>query len=193
MPYTAEKPRIAPPVEELRARVPGWGVDLDPANRPSVPRERFDPSLAGAHWTYPEEQPEKWPRERSIEHGQLPPVFGTSCPPKGLSGVIRKLAYRRYSEGQSAHWLLLLAADRVDVLESTVVDALRGRPDNPVTETGVLGELKAHPIRSRFGQHRVDLKHQVLDPLIVMGPWVAAGFGAYVLGRGAARLLRAQR
>ena len=24
--------------EQLRARIPGWGVDLDPKDRPSVPR-----------------------------------------------------------------------------------------------------------------------------------------------------------
>ena len=76
---------------------------------PSVPQERFDPDATGAHWDFPERQPEKWPRERSIEHKFLTPVFGTSCPPKGLSGAIRKLAYRRYSEGRAAHWLLLLA------------------------------------------------------------------------------------
>ncbi|HEU0055085.1 MAG TPA: hypothetical protein VFQ39_17985 [Longimicrobium sp.] len=190
MPYTPEKPSIAPPLEELRARIPGWGVDLDPADRPSVPRERFDPSLSGAHWHYPEEQPEKWPRERSIEHEKLPPVFGTSCPPRGVSGALRKFAYAKYSEARAAHWLILLAADRVDVLESTVFDALRGRPDNPLTETGVLGEAGAHPVRSRVGQHRADLKHQWLDPLIVGAPWVLAGIGAYALGKGAVRVLR---
>jgi hypothetical protein len=38
MPYTAEKPRLTPSVEELRQRIPGWGVDLDPADRPGVPK-----------------------------------------------------------------------------------------------------------------------------------------------------------
>ena len=28
---------------------------------------------------------------KSIEHGKLTPVFGTSCPPKGLSGLIREV------------------------------------------------------------------------------------------------------
>ena len=190
MPYTAEKPSVTPPLDEVRSRIHGWGVDLDPADRPSVPRERFDPTLSGAHWEFPERQPEKWPRERSIEHGTLPPVFGTSCPPRGLSGVIRKFAYAKYSEARAAHWLLLIAADRVDVLESTVLDALRGHPDNPITETGVLGELKAHPVRSRVGQHRADLKHQPLDVLIIATPWVLAGVGAFALGRAASRALR---
>ena len=101
MPYTSEKPPLTDTADELRARIPGWGVDLDPKDRPSVPKERFDPSATGAHWDFPERQPEKWPRERSIEHKFLTPVFGTSCPPKGLSGGMRKLAYRRYSEGRA--------------------------------------------------------------------------------------------
>ncbi len=120
MAYTADKPPLAESTEQLRARIPGWGVDLDPQDRPSVPRERFDPDATGAHWDFPERQPEKWPRERSIEHAMLTPVFGTSCPPKGLSGVIRRYSYAKYSEARAAHWLLLMAADRVDTLESTL-------------------------------------------------------------------------
>ena len=57
MPYTAEKPALAETSDELRARIPGWGVDLDPSDRPSIPRERFDPTLSGAHWEHPEQQP----------------------------------------------------------------------------------------------------------------------------------------
>src|SRR4029450_9615665 len=86
MPYTAEKPPLTETADDLRARIPGWGADLNPTDRPSVPKERFDPSTTGAHWDFPERQPEKWPRERSIEHKFLTPVFGTSCPPQGLSG-----------------------------------------------------------------------------------------------------------
>src|SRR5215207_8054492 len=74
MPYTSAKPHVAESSEELRARIPGWGADLDSADRPSVPRMRFDPPLTGAHWDFPERQPELWPRERSIEHEFLTPV-----------------------------------------------------------------------------------------------------------------------
>lgn len=146
MTYTAEKPRNAEPSDELRARIPGWGVDLDAADRPFVPRERFDPSLSGAHWDFPERLPEKWPRERSIEHAFLTPVFGTSTPPRGASGAMRKAP---------------------------------SGSDNPNTDTGVLGELRRHPISSRFGRKRADVVHQPLDPLLVAGPWVLGGWGAY--------------
>src|SRR3954451_15120581 len=181
MTYTADKPSIAFSPDELRARIPGWGVDLDPRDRPAVPRMQHDAYSDGAPWVIPERQEERSPRERSIEHLMLPPVFGTSCPLKGLSGVIRRFSYRRYSEGRAAHWLLLLAADRVDALESHLRSFLTLHPDNPITETGVLSELRRPPIRSRFGTKRTDLVHQPLDPIIVAGPWVVAA-GAAVLG-----------
>src|SRR4051812_24631556 len=181
MPYTADKPPLTLSRDELRARIPGWGVDLDPRDRPSVPREQFDPNLGGAHGRPPERQPEKWPRERSIEHACLTPVFGTACPPKGLSGRLRKLAYRRYSEGRAAHWLILLAGDRVDAWESHLRSLATLRPDNPLTETGIRSEWSHHGLSSRFGKRRADVKHHFIDPLIVAGPWVLAA-GALAVG-----------
>ena len=174
MPYTALRPPITESREELRARIPGWGVDLDPKDRPSVPREQLDPALSGAHWDFPERQPEHWPRERSIEHKFLTPVFGTSCPPKGMSGVLRKYAYARFSEARAAHWLILIAADRVDAVESHIQSFGTMRPDNPVTQTGVLSELSRHGISSRLGHNRADVVHHPLDPIIVAAPWVAS-------------------
>ena len=176
--------------DQLRARIPGWGADLDPADRPSHPKLQFQEDLTGAHWEFPERQPEKWPRERSIEHAFLTPVFGTAQPPTGLSGVIRKYSYARFSEGRAAHWLLLVLADRVDAWESHLRSFATPRPDNPVTETGVLGERGAHPVSSRFGTKRTGLLHQILDPVIVAGPWVA---GAGMLVLGVRRVVRALR
>lgn len=186
VPYTADVPQ-RPSAEELRARIPGWGADLDPADRPSVPREQFLPT--GAHWTMPEDQarqPGQDERERSIEHGRLPPVYGTSVPLRGLSGVLRRHAYRTYSEARAAHWLLLLGADRVDAVESHLASLLSTRPDNPVTQTGVRSEVGHSPVRSRFGQNRADAGHHVIDPVLVAGPWVLAGAAAY----GALRFVR---
>jgi hypothetical protein len=180
MTYTPDKPRLAESSEELRARIPGWGADLDPADRPSVPRERFDPNLSGAHWEHPERQPEKWPRERSVEHTELPPVFGTTCPPKGLSGVVRKYAYAKYSEGRAAHWLLLMAGDRIDTVESALRSFITLRPDNPITQTGVLAEAKRHGLQSRLGHNRADVKHHWMDPIIVGAPWVGAAVATYL-------------
>jgi hypothetical protein len=165
-------------------------VDLDPADRPSNPKLDFQPDLTGAHWQFPERQPEERPRERSIEHRFLTPVFGTAQPLRGLSGRMRKLAYDRWSEGRNAHWLALIAADRVDVLESAVGSLLRGRPDNPVTETGIMAEGHGHGLSSRLGQKRSDWKHHAMDPLVVLGPPLLAAAGVAVVVRRGLRMVR---
>ena len=182
--YVRDKraPRETP--EQLRARIPGWGADLDPADRPSYPRLRYAPEATGARWDFPERQPEKQPRERSIEHAFVTPVFGTAQPLRGLSGAIRRLAYRRFSEGRLAHWLLLIVGDRVDAWGSHLRSFASLHPDNPVTETGVLSEFSANGT-SRSG--RSDRWHHLLDPVIVGGPWVAAAGVAFL---GARRLVR---
>jgi hypothetical protein len=173
MVYTADHPPV-PDSDDLRARIPGWGADLDPADRPAVPRLKFDPAATGAHWDFPERQPEKRPRERSIEHEFLTPVFGTSMPTRGLSGLVRRYAYRTYSEGRAAHWLLLLGADRIDAIESHLASFFTLRPDNPITQTGIKSELTHHGWRARVGTTRVDNSHTWIDPIIVAGPWVLA-------------------
>jgi hypothetical protein len=183
MPYTSHKPKLAESSDQLRARIPGWGADLDPKDRPSVPKEKVDPDLNGARWEFPERQPEKWPRERSIEHKFLTPVFGTACPPKGLSGIMRRYAYRKYSEARAAHWLILIAADRVDVAENRIGSIVTGRPDNPITETGVLSEFSHHGPASRIGHKRADVTHQPLDLVMVAAPYLIAGGIAYSILR----------
>jgi hypothetical protein len=189
MAYTAERPQ-QPDVDELRARIPGWGVDLDPADRPAVPKMTYDPESTGAHWEFPDRQPEMWPRERSIEHKFLTPVFGTATPLHGLSGMIRRFSYRKYSEGRAAHWLLLIAADRVDAAESHLRSFATLRPDNPFTQTGIRSEFTHHGLKSRIGRKRADLSHVWIDPILIAGPWV---FSGTVVGWLVSRLVRSVR
>jgi hypothetical protein len=188
MTYTQDKPPLAEPIEQLRARIPGWGADLDPKDRPAFPKLQFQDDFTGAHWEFPDRQPEKWPRERSIEHKFLTPVFGTAQPPKGLAGAIRRFSYAKYSEGRTAHWLLLILADRVDAVEEHLKSFLTLRPDNPITQTGVKSECTHHGVTSRLGTKRTDLVHQPFDLIIIAGPWVAAAGAAYA---GARKLVRA--
>jgi hypothetical protein len=180
MAYTKEKPRTAPDSDQLRRTIPGWGVDLALAERPSYPKEQMQQT--GAHWDFPERQVEHQPRERSTEHKFLTPVFGTAQPLRGLSGAIRRFAYT-FSEGRTAHWLLLIAGDRVDVLESRLGAALRGHPDNVITETGVLREFRNGAYRTRFGQHRADLVHQPIDLVLWAAPYVAVAAGLYMVAK----------
>ncbi|MCD4525458.1 hypothetical protein [Nocardioides sp. cx-173] len=182
-PYAGRKPALPESVDSLRQRIPGWGADLDPADRPSYPRERLDLRPEGAVWDLPEPQPHDGYRERSIEHADLTPVFGTAQPLHGVSGAIRRLAYERYSEGRAAHWLLLIAGDRVDVLGSTLCSFATRHPDNLLTETGIKAELTHGGLKSRLGRKRADLVHQPLDPVIVVGPWVVGALAGWSVVR----------
>jgi hypothetical protein len=153
---------------------------LDASLRPAAQKEKFNPRGTGAHWDFPERQVPHYRRERSTEHKFLTPVFGTICPPKGLSGVVRRYAYR-LSEGRVAHWVLLMVADRLDVIESGLKALLRGRPDNPLTEAGLRAELWHHGLRTRARERRIDTKHHGL--LLFAGAGLALAAGLYVLNR----------
>ncbi len=119
------------------ATVKGWGVDADPRNDPTYPyRVRGDDSGPAKAWERPTQQRPQVEVLRSIEHNRLPAVVGTSTPPSGLSGAIRRAAFR-YSESDWTHWLMLLGADRVNVVEGVIEDLGRGRVPNIPAEMGV--------------------------------------------------------
>lgn len=111
--------------------IDGWGADLDHANRPAYPKERTPPRLENVPWKYPQQQPVRVPVFHSIERPSVTPVFGTSVPPSALSGVIRKFAYQ-LSENDVRHWLLLLFADRVNVVEGVFEDVKKSKAAAPV-------------------------------------------------------------
>lgn len=91
------------------AHIPGWGSDLDRENRPAVPMERTPPRLDVPWSDPPPQQPMTVEILRSAERPEHSRTFGTRLPPKGLSGAIRRAAFRR-SENDIGHWLLLIAA-----------------------------------------------------------------------------------
>lgn len=160
----------------MKPNIKGWGADLDPKNRPGVPREKSPPGGTGAHWDEPEKQVPKIKVFVSPEHKGLTATFGTSCPPKGMSGLIRSYAYT-LSEGKKMHWMLLLLADRVDVYESLVSDFLKLSPPNLIKETGIASEFRSGGFFSRFGNHRADIRRQALK----LG--VGLAIGAFVVKR----------
>jgi hypothetical protein len=65
--------------------------------------------------------------------------------------------------------------DRVDAVTAHLRSLLSRRPDDPVTESGVSGERGRHPIASRLRPGRLDVRHSWMDPLVIVGPWIAAG------------------
>lgn len=124
------------------ASVSGWGMDADPRNDPTYPyRDRTNDDGPGMTWERPTQQLPSVEVLRSIEHSRLPAVVGTSTPPHGVSGMIRRAAFR-YSESDWTHWLLLLGADRVNMVEGVLEDLGRGKVPNIPAEMGIRSAWK---------------------------------------------------
>jgi hypothetical protein len=124
-----------------RSTIPGWGIDADPENDPTYPmRDISGDDNAGMNWRRPPQQEETVEVLQSIERNNLSAVFGTSTPPRGVSGMLRRQAFR-YSESEWAHWLMLMAADRVNVVEGLIEDLGHGRVPNIPAEMGLRSEL----------------------------------------------------
>ena len=127
-------------VTDRRGHIEGWGADLDPQNRPAHPKERMPPRLDNPPQAPLDFQPVRVEVLCSTERPGLTPVFGTACPPSGLSGMIRRLAFR-HSENDIRHWLQLLLADRVNVVEGLIDDARRSPRTPMVAGAAIAGFL----------------------------------------------------
>ena len=124
------------------SQVPGWGVDTDPQNDPTYPmKRRTDGEHAGYSWERPPQQPVNVEVLHSNERPNVSAAFGTSTPPAGLSGMLRRFAFK-YSESSYGHWLPLMLADRVGVVEGILEDLTRGRVPNIFAERGWKAEWK---------------------------------------------------
>lgn len=105
----------------VHARIPFWGVDLQRSVRPGVPKETPPRPIPHAHWVTPERQPQTVEVLRRADLSELTPVFSTAVPPHGVSGMLRRYAYR-IPDDRASHWLVLMIADKVDVIESALAD-----------------------------------------------------------------------
>jgi hypothetical protein len=116
--------------------IPGWGMDADPENDPTYPMKHW----TGAdheriHYEKATQQPVKMEVLKSIERPNITRVFGTSTPPSGLSGAIRRYAFK-FSEAKATHWMTLILADRIDVVQGVINDLKQGIIPNIVAELG---------------------------------------------------------
>lgn len=109
--------------------IAGWGSAIDTANDPTYPYRERDKDDHSGEWRRPTLQQSSVEVLQSIEHKRRPAVFGTTSPPRGLSGVIRRAAFR-WSESNLMHWLLLMGADRVNTFEGIFEDIVRLRVPN---------------------------------------------------------------
>lgn len=118
------------------SKIKGWGVDADPENDPTYPmKQRNNGEHAGYSWPRPPQQPDSVEVLHSNERPNLSAVFGTTVPPAGLSGMLRRFAFN-YSESSYAHWLPLVMADRVGVVEGILSDLAHGHIPNLFNELG---------------------------------------------------------
>ena len=133
------------------SQLPGWNIDADPENDPTYPmRTRTPDDHKGYTWERPTMQPVNIEVLQSIERPGITAVFGTSVPPSGLSGVIRRFAFK-YSESSYLHWLPLLLADRVNVVEGVLEDLTHGHVPNIFAEKG-------YPIEWKYDKKGLILK-----------------------------------
>jgi len=92
---------------------PGRIDDVDQTARPGVPMERAPEPFP----TAPERVVVQRPRVEVLQiPGRKKPVWVVSNaqPPRGLAGRLRRKAFR-IPEHHPEHWMLLLAADRLEV------------------------------------------------------------------------------
>lgn len=101
--------------------VRGWGADKSAEARPGVPREAIPGE--GARFEDPPQQREGTPAVLSATR-PLTSVYSTVAPPRGISGLLRRAAYR-IPEYKPRRILLLVLADRIDVLEHAPIRASR--------------------------------------------------------------------
>jgi hypothetical protein len=122
--------------------VKGWAVDADPSNDPVHPMKiRNNAEHAGYTWDRPGQQFPDVEVLHSNERPNLSAAFGTTLPPTGLSGAIRRSAFK-YSEDSYSHWLPLMLADRIGVFEGVASDLARGHIPNIFSELGWKAEWK---------------------------------------------------
>jgi hypothetical protein len=132
-------------LEEKYSHIKGWGVDADSENEPTYPMKKYTgDDHDGLNYERPPLQPVDVEVLHSNERTGVSAVFGTPLPPSGLSGVIRRFAFK-YSEGKWAHWLSLIMADRVNAMEGIVDDIKRGHVPNFFTERGWHAMWKHNP------------------------------------------------
>ena len=127
------------------SHIKGWGIDADPQNEPTYPMKKYTgDDHARLNYQRPVLQTPDVEVLHSNERPNLTATFGTTTPPSGLSGMIRRFAFR-FSESEYGHWLPLLLADRVNVIEGIIDDLKRGHIPNIFAEKGMKAELKHNP------------------------------------------------
>lgn len=190
MAYTPERPRLTDSKDQLRARIPGWDADLDPKDRPSVPKLRFDRESVwralGLSRT-----PAREVAEGEVHRAQVPhPCLRYVLP---AEGPVRPHPQGRLPQVQRGPRRPLAApagrrpGRRLGEPPPLVPDLAPGQPDHRAG-----GAQRVRPPRPHLanGKKRADVVHAPLDPILVAGPWLVAGGLVY---RGLKTLMKRRR
>lgn len=130
------------PIINEHSHIKGWAIDADPDNEPTYPMKKYTGDDHNrTDYQRPAQQPGSVEILQSNERPSISAVYGTSSPPSGLSGMIRRYAFR-YSEGSWGHWLPLILADRVNAWEGIIDDLKKGYVPNIFKERGWAAEWK---------------------------------------------------
>lgn len=122
--------------------IPGWGHDADPKNNPTYPMKNYTgDDHERLNWERPVQQVTDIEVLHSNERPSLSAVFGVAAPPSGLSGMLRRFAFK-HSESTYSHWLPLVLADRINMIEGIVEDIGKGHIPNVFGERGWNAEWK---------------------------------------------------
>lgn len=129
-------------IADSKKDIIGWGIDADPKNNPTYPMKHY----TGAdhdrlNYDRAPQQTQNIEVLQSNERPAITRVFGTSVPPSGLSGILRRYAFK-FSEGSSGHWMTLILADRVNAVEGIIDDLAHGHVPNFFAERGWTAEWK---------------------------------------------------
>lgn len=121
--------------------IPGWGMDAD-EHDPAYPMRHYNGAdHQRINYAKPPQQPVTVEILHSIERPTVSRVTSDRLPPKGLSGAIRRAAFK-YSEANAFHWMGLILADRVNMVEGVIEDLSRGHIPNIIEERGWKAEWK---------------------------------------------------
>jgi hypothetical protein len=137
-----DTPKTSKKMPTEHAHIKGWGIDADSENEPTYPMKKYTgDDHRRLNYDRPSQQQTDVEILQSNERPTATAVFGTSTPPSGLSGMLRRFAFR-FSEGNWGHWLTLILADRVNMVEGIVDDVKKGYVPNIMAERGWNAELK---------------------------------------------------
>lgn len=122
--------------------IPGWGMDIDIDNEPTYPMKNYTgDDHKRSNYERSEQQKVDVELLKSNERPQYSAVFGNTVPPSGLSGMIRRYAFK-HSEDRYRHWIPLILADRVNAWEGIIEDIANGILPNVLAERGIKSELR---------------------------------------------------